>query len=217
MAQQEQLQQLQQLLLQQQQQIQLQQQQIQLQKQPTENYTGKIFVDMAVKNRIFNALIFAGVGLLISIILIIIGIYIITSRNKLISVEGVVTKSSKDNNCSKQTINTNVITTCEFDVTYQVLNQSYIQTFLSTDMFSIGDKVTVWYNPNKPYKAEYKPTSTTIGWLLIGISVLIISVSVFMVWRAKNDELSAIVSGSNVVTKGVTNFIKDVAGVFKSK
>ena len=117
-----------------------------------------------------NVLISAIMGTIIAIIAIIFGIIIIIHKGNLKSVSGTVTKSSYD--CS---------TICSFNVTYTVCTQTYEKTLLSTDTLSQGDIVTIWYDPYNPYKAEYNPVPTYVGWLTIGIA-LFVSLGLWLWW-----------------------------------
>lgn len=186
-------------------QIQEQLHQLQIQQhlqQPKEESLGKEMYSGAAGLGKIYALFSAILGTLISVVMIIVAINIIKNRRRLISVNGKVTKSSMDNNCLTQTdINssrgrTRTVTTCNFDVNYQASNnQSYTKTFSSTDMFFIGDNVTVWYDPNNPNNAEYKPTSTIFGWIIIGIGVFIILGGWFWVWVTRQYKFAAAAGG----------------------
>jgi len=166
----------------------------QLQQQAPKNSIGnEIYSGAADFGKIY-AIISAIIGTLISIGMIIFGIYIIQHKNHLVSVDGQVTTASYD--CSIPTTNQNTYTTCKFDVMYQVSNQSYTKTFSSVETFSVGDKVTVWYDPNHPEQGEYNPPSKNIGWALIGFGVLIIIGSWFWVWMTRRYKFAAAAGGT---------------------
>ena len=171
--------------------------------QPQNSLGNELYSGAADFGRIY-AWVSAIIANIIAIGMIIFGIYIIQHKNHLVSVDGQVTKASYD--CSQDTENQDVYTTCSFDVSYQVSNQSYTKTFSSTKTFSVGDTVTVWYDPNHPDQAEFDPAPIGIGWALIIGAVLLIISSWFWVWMTRRSKFAAAAGG----TIGVINMIRRI-------
>jgi hypothetical protein len=134
-------------------------------------------------------------GTIIAISLIIFGIYSVNHKNHLKSIEGKVTK--KSHLCNTQTQNKNTTTTCKFDVEYKVGVVSYTVTFSSPTIFDIGDKVTVWYDPNHPDKGEFNPMSKNWGWLMIGIAIVMIVGVWIRLWITYKYKFAAAAGGAS--------------------
>ena len=166
-----------------------------------ESVGDEIYSGAAGFGRIYSW-ISAVTGTLISICMFIFGVYIIQHKSHLKSVDGKVTNSSYD--CSTQTQDKNTTTTCKFDVKYTVNNIDYEKPFSSTKVFSVGETVTIWYDPNNPDQGEFDPIPKTIGVILIVSSIFVI-ISVWLwVWLAQRYKFAAAGMG----TAAVINMIR---------
>jgi hypothetical protein len=166
-----------------------------------ESIGDEIYSGAAGFGRIYSW-ISAVTGTLMAICLFIFGVYIIQHKSHLKSVDGKVTKSSYD--CSTQTQDKNTSTTCKFDVKYTVDNIDYENTLSSTNVFSVGETITIWYDPNNPEQGEFNPISKTVGIVLIVSSIFVI-VSVWLwVWLAQRYKFAAAGMG----TAAVINMIR---------
>lgn len=158
-----------------------------------ESLGSEIYSGAAGFGRIY-AWISAIIGTVTAIGMIIIGIYIIQHKSHLLSVNGKVTKASYD--CSTQTQNKSTTTTCKFDVTYSVNDKNYTKTFSSTDILSVDEIVTIWYDPNHPEQGEYNPVPVGIGWALIIFAAFILIGVWFWVWLTGRYKFAAASSGA---------------------
>ena len=176
--------------------------------QPQKNSIGNELYSGAADFGRFYAWISAIIGTLISIVMIAIGVYIIRRRSYLLSVDGKVTKASyacATTTSSNRNRTTTSSTTCKFDVTYEVYGQSYTKTFSSVTMYSIEDKVTIWYDQNHPDRSEYNPPPKFIGWGLIGVAILIIVGSWVWVWATRRYKFAAALSATSAAVGVLKN------------
>lgn len=142
-------------------------------------------------------LVTAIISTLICLLMFALGIYIIYHKNYLKQIEGKIVKSSYDCSVVKNTTtnkgssNTSESKTCRFDVQYTVDNKNYTKTFSSSDIYSVDNIVTIWYDPNHPDRSEFNPASKIVGWFIIGLSFFILFGAWFMVWFTRHNKFIA--------------------------
>jgi len=161
-----------------------------------ESTGSEIYSGAAGFGRVY-AWISAIIGTIIAIGMIIFGIYIINHKGHLKSVDGTITKAS--NNCNTQTHDNDTTTTCKFDVSYIVNGETYNKTFSSTNIFSVNETVTIWYDPNHPDQGEFNPPSKTVGWVLICFAAFIIIGGWVWVWLTNRYKFAAAAGGAVAV------------------
>jgi hypothetical protein len=163
---------------------------------------------------------YAIISTIASLLILILGIYIIYHKNYLTSTDGEVIKSS--NNCLK--IGERYIIggsspipsiTCNFDVKYLVNNKNYNKTLSSLNIYKVEDKVTVWYDKNNPDKSELNPISTTVGWFIIILSLFILLSGWFIFWLCKKNKfISAFFGFFMFISICILVFNKIIRGIF---
>ena len=148
------------------------------------------------------AVVSAIFGTIISIGLLIIGIYIIRHRSHLRSVPGHVTKDSR---CNTDYSRDHKVTTCKTPISYEVDGVKYNPTVDSgSSEYTNGADVTVWYSPGSPDRPELNPASKLVGWALIAFSLLVcIGVWVWVVVTRKS-KFAAAAGGATELVSMVT-------------
>jgi hypothetical protein len=151
----------------------------------------------------FMALIGAIIGTVISIGLIIGGIFIIIYAKKLRSVEGSILADSKCTSTAPDK-NGNITTTCVAPVKYTIDGTLYDDSNKKVSSgnitYKLGNSVTVWYNPTNPSEPILNPVTSAIGWVLIVIGIVIIFFYWLWVFITRKYKFAAAASG---VSQGV--------------
>jgi len=71
--------------------------------------------------------------------------------------------------------------------------------------YNKGDTVTVYYDPATPDKPELNPAPKWIGWLIIGLSVLVLIGVWVWVYVTRMSKLAAATGGAMELVHIVTN------------
>jgi len=160
-------------------------------------YIGdEIYSDTASLGKIW-AIIGAITGTLIGIFCIIVGIYLIQHKSHLKSTKGNVVK---DSDCNTVIDNGNQYTQCSTTVDYNINGKEYTNKILNTGStnFTQGtNNITIWYSPTNTEKPEYNPVPTSVGWIIILISLLFISGTWFWVWLTRKYKMAAAAEGAS--------------------
>jgi hypothetical protein len=88
---------------------------------------------------------------------------------------------------------------CTTYVTYTVDGILYEKKYLDTNQVSYNDNqpIVIWYNPTKPNEPHGKPASKSIGYLIIGISVIILISSWVWVFITRRSKFAAAAGGAS--------------------
>lgn len=150
-----------------------------------------LYQDAASLGR-FKALVVLIIGLCISILLCLIGIYIIikdrkytSSYAKITQIIGCIKKSSLYN--------------CKIAIEYTIENKKYEKSdvSLSTDHpLSIGESLMIYYDPSNPSDISIESTS---GWILIGISIFIALSCYLTYWLSNRYTIFAAAEGTSTI------------------
>jgi hypothetical protein len=135
------------------------------------------------------SLISAVIGTIISIGLIIGGIYLITKKNVY---TGKTSGKVIEAHCSEQ----NNITTCHIRVSYTVDNKEYIISKDTNNWINLGDTVDVEYNPLDPSNAEVQHMNPRLaGIILLSIAVFLLVAGWLSVYLTRRYKAFAAISG----------------------
>jgi hypothetical protein len=119
--------------------------------------------------------------ILISILLTF-GSMIVYHRNKLKTTTGIAAVSV----CGNVTPNTS---TCNTPFKYTVNGQDYsIVLNTGVNQYNVGDQVTLYYNPDDSTDVEYAPVPQAVGWVMIGIAILLLLLFFGMRFNYKKQE-----------------------------
>lgn len=153
----------------------------------------QIYSGVATFGRVW-AVVSAIFGTIISIGLLILGIYIIRHKSHLLSVPGSVVEDSK---CTTSYSQQRPATTCRTKISYDVDGTNYTQT-VDTGAMNYGksSKVTVWYSPGDPSDPELNPATKGMGWILIVIVFFICFGSWIWVWVTRKSKVAAVAGGA---------------------
>lgn len=142
----------------------------------------------------FWSFIQATIGSLISIGLVIAGIYVLYHKSHMKKVIG---KSVQPSNCTTQKTEQGPIQMCMTEVSYVVDGKTYTRLFSgNTEYAKIGMNIIVYYNPSNPIDAEIETIQSWVGWMLIGFALLITVGSWAWVWLTRKYKFVAAASGT---------------------
>jgi hypothetical protein len=139
---------------------------------------------------------------IISIFFLIIGIYLIFSKNK--HTEEVTAQITKINpNGCRETGNNNSIVICDTVISYSYNGTEYKDKSLKTsdDVYhQVGDSVSIFVDPNNPsdFSTESKSKDRTVGFIFIGISIFCVAMALLMWWLAQRYKFIGAVEGASL-------------------
>jgi len=103
--------------------------------------------------------------------------------------------------CTQHQQQNSVSYSCDVQVHYTVDNHLYVksETLTSGTQYSKGMSVTVLYDPQNPANAEIKPALTSKDWgfILIGVSMLVLLLSWGTYWLTRRYKSFAALEGVN--------------------
>ena len=142
------------------------------------------------------------VGFFIGFILIVIGIVVL--RNKSPTYDGKVNAKITKVECTGSGNNSS----CTLTVTYDVNGKSYTVNTLKNGVYNVGQTINIKYNSSNPQDITTDAMSNTaIGWILIGVGIIIIiSVSVWTYIVQKNKTIAAASGVGNIVGVASSGF-----------
>ena len=152
-----------------------------------------------------KAIISAVVTTFIGIIMIIIGIYFIKKISILTSTATATITQLNGDYC----IQNNNIWTCNMNVSFKdAIGKSYtinnIQSS-SQNNYTSGETIRIYYEPDNPNNASLQSDNThTIGYILIIIAIIIMSISWIMVWLSQHYKIFAAAEG----VSGIADVLK---------
>ena len=148
-------------------------------------------------------LVFASI---ISIIFLIIGFYLIFSKNK--HTEEVTAQITKinQNGCRETGTNTNNnigVIICDTLISYSYNGIEYKDKSLKTsdDIYhQVGDNVTIFVDPINPsdFSTESKSKDRTLGFIFIGISIFCVAIALLMWWLSRRYKFIGAVEGASL-------------------
>ena len=148
--------------------------------------------DGAAAFGVFMSIVGLIFGILTSIGLIIGGVYLIRKKNVFTSTAQASVLGINCHEVNTQTSPTRtpiMETQCDVKITYMVNDKAIVKFTRSTVPYSIGDVMTIRYNPNKPTDTVEELTNfKVIGYVLIGIAIFIlvgVSLQYYIVSRFK--------------------------------
>ena len=151
-----------------------------------------------------KAIISAVVATIIGIIMIIIGIIMIKKISILTS-----TATATITQLNGACIQNNNIWTCNMNVSFtDSTGKSYTINNLqssSQNNYTSGETITIYYEPDNPNNASLQSDNThTIGYVLIIIAIIIMSISWIMVWLSQRYKIFAAAEG----VSGIADILK---------
>lgn len=128
-------------------------------------------------------------GTIVGILIFILGVYLVRYRSRMKSITGKVLESSL---CDK--ISDNLV--CTSPVEYEIEGTKYTHNLTTnSNKYKKGDDIKLWYVPSKPEIPQYSPISLWFGFMIIGLAILLILGSWFMVWLARKNKFYAAIAG----------------------
>jgi hypothetical protein len=165
-------------------------------------FADNIYSDAASLGRL-KAFIGLIIGCIISFIVFIVGLSKIFSRNKhTMAVKATITKIIQCQSLdSKQTSYE-----CMIDLSYTVNDTPYnISTFSTTGPSEkqVGQILNVYYDPSNPSSVSSysKSDDKTLGWSMIGFSLLIVGMAYFFWWLTNRYKFFAAAEGAHTVSQ----------------
>jgi hypothetical protein len=137
---------------------------------------GQSIYDGAASLGIFMAYMSAIIGSIIGVILLIVGIWLLASKQTYSKITSAIIK---DADCKRVTEGKSVINDCVLSIEYTIDSKKYEKKINTRDnLYSIGSTIKIRYNPDVP-----TDTSTSVGRKWIGIILLAIGLLIlFGVW-----------------------------------
>ena len=148
------------------------------------------------------------IGVIVSIALLIFGIYII--RKPKVYVENVIGKV-KSSTCLQIQQNKEFFWNCSMNIDYEVKNTKYNTDIVnrSSIKYNPDDNIDLYHEVNNPRKISADKDDSNLGWILVGISLLI------MIFLIVNFILT-LYSTTYASVVGVTSATGDIIGAFKN-
>lgn len=130
---------------------------------------------------------------LILVIFLIIGIVLVRKKDNLTaSTRGTVT----DAKCSRDGKSTH----CDGTIKYEVNGTKYTKQIGNGGIINKGDVKTIRYDPSNPNEFSTSSASPkTIGWIMIGVSVILLILSWVWAWFVLSYKLAAAATGVGAV------------------
>jgi hypothetical protein len=168
---------------------------------PQQSLSNEIYSGAAELGRM-RAVFSAIFGTLISIFMIIGGIYIIDHRSHMKSIQATVTTDSLCSPVSADPKNTEK--SCLTKVKFTVDNNDHFTSVTSNKSFKKDDTVEVYYNPAHPDEdTEMEPIPKSLGWIIIIFAVIIL-ISVWgWVWITNKNKFAAAATGAETAIEVV--------------
>lgn len=175
-----------------------------------ETNLGEKIYDSTAELGSIRAKIFLGFGIILGIIMIIIAGYLFfKDQSNLIDTKAVVksvsycnknisvdtNKSNKNNKFEKETYN------CEITINYSINGSQYEKKLLTNKgIINHGETIEITYDKNNPNDVTEKILRyKTISYILLGISIFIISLSSISYYIASKSKLYSAVLGADTV------------------
>lgn len=124
-------------------------------------------------------------------VLLVLAYSVISHKNHLKSVSGEVDGPS-DTSCSVK----DNIKTCPFTVKYEVNGKIYKKTDSSQQIYTGGEPIEVWYDPNDPSIAEINPAPKALGYFILFLALFLLVGVWFWVWVTRKSKFAAAAGGA---------------------
>jgi len=165
---------------------------------------SEIYNDTADFGKLW-VLISAIIGSIIAIVMIIIGIYILASKNNNTKISATITKINNDATgiCDTKDLNCTITVSYIYNNIEQTKNISKPN---SVQVYKVGDTIDVYVNNNGSVSGDQNTPPKIMGGVLIIIALIILASSWFWYWASKKYKVVAAAQGIggvlNIATGG---------------
>lgn len=154
---------------------------------------GTTIYDGAAEYGRFMAWVGLIIGMFISAALAVIGLWLLLSKEKY---SQITTATVKEAECKTVISDKSMITNCLLKITYTVDSKLYEKTYGAQGRnYFVGETFTIRYNPENPDDYSTNIGRRWIGWILIGVGLVVAGLSLFSWWIAMKFQFAAAATG----------------------